>query len=380
MNGFRAWLIEADQATKERLEAAVGEYMANDPPPEQCYYVPYFDVNIDSPEDMERLVGPGYDRKTKAVRGDHPTAFKCIGVAHGLADFLKEKGFRARVVAGWYGRVGKGYPPEEIRLDSPSPPGGAFSRTNSRQHWWVEADGFYVDLTSAQFHPLSPQDQRRAVVRDKSTAFGDGEYALSRRLPLGRRAKLPPGVVKMIDKIASMKKFMYGRSGNYKDRGDLSEWIKKNASKYGLEETRLDDLFMSMRGQDFHFADRFALARLFGEVFDDLEEDQSPAPPDEFVPPRKRGSRGKIWVRSGRLELKSTNGDDIEGNFERMREVILSLFPDAGLDDPSYDSYRSYGSSKMHTVMASMREPKRILSSEAQNKLNREGFAVEIYA
>lgn len=340
MKRFASWLVEAEQAAKDRLEAAVGEYMATEPPPERCYYVPYSNVNPDSPEEMERLVGAGYDRTTKAVRGEHPTAFTCIGVAHGLAEFLKEKGFRARVVAGWYGRVGKGYPPEEIRLDSPSPPGGAFGWSNSRQHWWVEADGFYVDLTSAQFHPLSPHDQRRVVVRDKSTAFGDGEYAPVRRLPLGRRAKLPEGIVRMIDRIVSLKKFARGRSGNNNDRNDLYEWIKKNASKYGLEERRLDDLATSMRGHDFHFADRSAMVRLFGELFDDMDDDDSPEDATPFAPPEPKRSRGTVRYSRNSITLSSTAPDHMEDNFAALVELMKKHFPTMKVGEPERSSYK----------------------------------------
>lgn len=381
MTTFREWLLESEQDAKARLEEAVREYMSKNPPPERCYYIPYSDVSPDKPEDMQRLLGPGYNRSTKAVRGNHPTAFKCIGVAHDLAGFLKGKGLKARVVAGWYGKTGKGYPHEEIRLDSPSAPGG-FKSSNygARQHWWVEVEGFYVDLTSAQFHPLSPQDQRDLVIRSKSGAFEDGEYAPVRRLPLGRRVRLPSGVLKMIDKIASLKKFMYGRSGDSWDRQRLEEWIRKNAAKYGMDTARLEDLFMSMQGHDFYFADRAAMSSAFGEVFDDLEDDDTPPSDEEFIPPKKPGSRGTIWVRGRSLELKSTKGNDIEENFKRMKEVILSMFPDAGLDDPEHNSYRSWGTSNMYTVQATMTDPRRILSPDAQKKLSREGFVVNVYA
>lgn len=339
MNGFRSWLLESEQEAKQRLEAAVREYMANDPPPERCYYVPHSDVNTDSPEEMERLVGPGYDRTIKAVAKHHPTAFKCSGVAHGLAKFLKDRGFRARVVAGWYGAAGPGSANDEIRLDSPAPPSG-FGRQRTRQHWWVEADGFYVDLTSAQFHPLSPKDQRDMVIRDKSTAFGDGEYAAVRRFPLGRRAKLPEGATRMINKIASLKKFAHGRSGDANQRHELEKWIRKNAARYGLEPSRTDDLFASMQGQNIHFADRAAMARLFGEVFDDMEEDDAPEDATPFKPPEPKKSRGTVRRSRTSVTLSSTSPDQMDDNFAALVAVLNRHFPGMKVGEPLKGSYR----------------------------------------
>lgn len=341
MTTFRTWLLESEQETRERLEAAVREYMSTKPPPERCYYVPYSDVNPESPEEMERLVGQGYDRTTKAVRGNHPTAFKCIGVAHDLARFLKDKGFKARVVTGWYGKTGKGYPHEEIRLDSPSAPGGfKYSGRGARQHWWVEAEGFYVDLTSAQFHPLSPQDQRDMVIRSKRGAFEDGEYAPVRRLPLGRRVRLPAGILKMIDKIASLKKFMRGRSGNSWDLQRLEEWIRKNASKYGLDASRLEDLFMSMQGQDFYFADKATMARTFGEVFDDMDDDETPEVTTPFKPPEPKRSRGTVRHAKDSVSLSSTTPDRMEENFDALASLMKKHFPTMVVGEPRKSSYR----------------------------------------
>lgn len=339
MKTFMEWLIESSQDAKARLEAAVREYMATSPPPERCYYVPYSDVNPDSPEEMERLVGPGYDRTIRAVRGDHPTAFRCVGVAHGLAKFLNEKGIKARVVAGWYGKAGIGTHSDEIRLDSPWSPEG-FKGERPRQHWWVEADGFYVDLTSSQFHPLSPRDQRDLVIRDKSTAFDDGEYAPVRRLPLGRSVKLPDGIVKMVDKIISLKKFARGRSGSWQDRDELQNWIRKNATRYGLDAGRMNDLFLSMQGQDFHFADRAAMVRLFGEVFDDMEEDDAPEDTAPFKPPEPKRSRGTVRHSRNSVTLSSTSPDQMDDNFAAFVAILKKHFPGVKVGEPRKGSYR----------------------------------------
>lgn len=339
MKTFMEWLSESSQDAKARLETAAREYMATNPPPEQCYYVPHYDVNTDSPEEMERLVGSGYDRSTKVVRGDHPTAFRCIGVAHGLAKFLNEKGFRARVVAGWYGKAGRGSHSDQIRLDSPSAPEG-FKGERPRQHWWVEADGFYVDLTSAQFHPLSPRDQRDLVIRDKSTAFDDGEYAPVRRLPLGRRAKLPDAIVRMVDKIVSLKKFANGRSGSWQDREELQNWIRKNSARYGLEPRRMDDLFLSMQGHDFHFADRVSMVKMFGEVFDDMEEDDAPKDATPFKPPEPKRSRGTVRRSRASVTLSSTSPDQMDDNFAALVAILNRHFPGMKVGEPHKGSYR----------------------------------------
>lgn len=381
MKTFMEWVAET--STRERLEAAVREYMAKSPPPERCYYVTrphntHFDPN--NPKHLEDELGPDYDRSVKVVPfKHHPTAFKCAGVAEDLVGFLRERGFKARKVAGWYGRAERGYHTGiSPNLDSASPPRGFGS--NPQEHWWVEAEGHYIDLTSAQFHPLTPKDQRDLVMRDKHDAFVQGDYMPVRRFPLGRSVPLPPNVSRMVDKIMSLKKFAKGHSSIYSDRESLAEWIRRNAPKFALSTSRVDDTVAALMAHTrpgFHFADRRAMERLFGEAFDDVEEDKSFESGEDFTPPETKASRGTVRFSPAfsSVTLSSTSKEDLAANFGRLKELILKHIPDADFgEERSYEEEGAYGSTTHH-VTARMKDAGRaVVSPEIRKDIRREGF------
>jgi hypothetical protein len=357
MDNFREWLLESELATKDKLEGALREYMTKNPPAKRCYYIPSpskMDFDPNNPEHIKDEIGSDYDRSIElAPMKNHPTAFKCAGVADDLVRFLSKKGFRARKIAGWYGNTGKGFrsgyaprldaawPPEEFRR---------LAKGRPEEHWWVEADGFYVDLTSAQFHPLSPKDQRDLVIRDKRGAFEDGEYAAVRRMPLGRKVPLPPEAKRMVDKIISLKMFSVGHSKNISDSDRLRSWILKNAPKYGLERHRADDIVRSIEEKDFYFADRRALEALFGEGFDDLEEDPNlHSEPYEFKPPRTT-SRGTVRISGPEISLTSVFPDELEDNLSVLKDLIIRHNPEAKFSEAEKESYAAARGGRVYRI------------------------------
>lgn len=384
MVNFRAWLSESGHGTRERLESAVKEYMAKNPPAKRCYYITqpknmHFDPG--NPKHVEDELGSDYDRSMDVVAfKHHPTAFKCAGVAENLVQFLRDRGFKARKVAGWYGNAERGYHTGiSPGLDSASPPRGFGS--NPQEHWWVEADGLYVDLTSAQFHPLSPKDQRDIVIRDKHDAFVQGDYMPVRRFTLGRSVPLPPNVARMVDKIMSLKKFAKGHSSSHSDRDSLAEWIRRNAPKFAMTTSRVDDIVAALNAQSrpgFHFADRRAMERTFGEAFDDIEEDKSlDERPSDFVPVEPKASRGTVRFSPAfsSVTLSSNSPEGMSDNFRRLKDLILKHLPDADFgEDITREEAGAYGTTTHH-ITARMRDAGRaVVSPEIRKDIRREGF------
>lgn len=384
MTNFREWMRLSEQSEAERLEAAVREYMSAMPEARKCYYItrpknPNFDPK--DPGHLRDELGKEYDKSLDVVPfKHHPMSFTCANVAEGLAKFLRERGFKARKVAGWYGNAESGYHAGySPGLDDPSPPRGVAK--NPQQHWWVEAEGYYIDLTSAQFHPTSPEDQKDLVVRSKHNAFVDGSYIPVRRFPLGRAVRLPPNAQKMVEKILSLKKFSAGHSANPSDNQNLADWIESNAVKYTMSLARVHDIVSALKAHSrpgFHFADRRAMERLFGEAFDDVEEDKSlDSGPNEFKPEQKKTSRGVVrFTRSG-ITLNSTYPDDLEENLEVLKDIVRTSFPEAEFGDSKRSSEKGAYGNTVHFVSMPMKDPDRILSSpEVLDRLRKEKFKV----
>lgn len=380
---FREWLANPNRSSRERLEEAVREYITKKPPAKRCYYITnpksmHFDPS--NPKHVEDELGSDYDRSIEVVPfSRHPTAFTCSSVADGLVNFLRDRGFRARKVAGWYGRAEKGYHTgAQPSLDSASPPRGF--GTNPQEHWWVEAEGHYVDLTSAQFHPLSPKDQRDIVIRDKHNAFVQGDYMPVRRFPMDRSVPLPSNVSRMVDKITSLKKFSDGHSSNHSDRDGLAEWIRRNAPKFALASARVDDIVAALHAHTrlgFHFADRRAMERLFGEAFDDIEEDKSlDNNPNEFKP-KKKVSRGVIRFTRSSITLSSTYPDDLEENFEKLKETVNQILPEIEFGEATKSSERGgYGTTVHYIASRAKGADAILLSRELLEMLRKERFKV----
>jgi hypothetical protein len=386
MVNFAEWLLEAEQTTRDRLDSAVREYMSTRPEARRCYYITRpKNMNFDpkNPKHIEDELGPDYDRSLDVVPfKHHPMSFTCASAAEGLVKFLREKGFNARKVSGWYGHAEDGYSAGyDIRLDDPTPP-RSYGMTNPQQHWWVEAEGMYIDITSAQFHPTRPNNQKDLVIRDKHDAFASGDYAPVRRFPLGRSVRLPPNIQKMVDKILSLKKFATGHSSKPGDAYELSEWIKRNSKRYGLSESRLHDIVAALAAQTnpgFHFSDKRGLERLFGEGFDDLDEDpELHSEPNDFKPPRTT-SRGTVRIgRSNfdgdsRISLTSVAPDELEDNLEVLKGLIAKASPDTKFSKSEKDSYAAARGGTVYRISVTA-SPAVQWSPELDAEMKREKF------
>lgn len=385
MTTFREWLKESFGDKRERLESAVREYLAKSPEAKRCYYVTRpKNINFDpkNPRHIEDELGPDYDRSLDVVPfKHHPLSFTCVSAAEGLAEFLRDKGFRARKVAGWYGKPEAGYMTghsPSLYDTAPSPPTG-FGR-NAQQHWWVEVDGYVVDITSAQFHPTTPADQQSLVIRDKAEAMTDGSYSAVRRFPLGRAVRLPPNVTRMIDKIVSMKKFASKHSSNPNDNWELSEWIMKNGEKFSMSLARTQDIVAALKASTkpgFHFSDKRMMERTFGDAFDELEEDEDlkkqDENPEEFKVEKKE-PRGTVRFRNKRMVLSSAYEDKIESNMDVLKSVIKSRFPEAEFGETERYSDHGYGSS-VHYAAATFKNMES-LDPRLESELKKNGFRV----
>jgi hypothetical protein len=378
MRTFFEWIAAAG-TTHANLESAVREYMKSNPAAKRCYYVTRpKNVNFDpsNPKHLEDELGPGYDKGLDVIPfKHHPQSFTCVNVAEGLAKFLREKGFKARKVAGWYGKAEPGYSAghsPSLDYSPPTPPRGM---RNAQEHWWVEAEGYYIDITSAQFHPTSPQNQEDLVIRDKYDASFTGEYAPFRRFPLGRSVRLPPNAQRMVDKILSLKKFSGGMSSVPSDLEGLSEWIERNAPKYAMSKANAEDIVMALRASKIHFADRRALERLFGDAFDEIKEDEELRKQDaeakDFKPEPRPGSRGTVRMDyGGRISLNTVSGHDVADNFEKMKEILGGEF-----SDENRSSSNNYGTV---THKMSAKTSLERIADETRKKLKDVGFKVDI--
>jgi len=381
MSNFREWLAESELGIRESLESAVREYMSSRPEAKRCYYITRpknFNFDPSNPKHVEDELGSNYDRNLEVVPfKHHPLSFTCANVAEGLVDFLKKKGFKARKVAGWYGNAEPGYyAGYSVGLDDPSPPRG-LGMKNPQQHWWVEAEGKYIDITSAQFHPTSPKDQADLVIRDKHDAFVSGDYAPVRRFPLGRSVPLPPNAQRMVDKILSLKKFSKGHSSNHGDSHELAEWIAKNAERYAVSIARVHDIVAALKAQTrpgFYFADRRKMERLFGEAFDDIAEDPSlDESPNEFKPTRTT-SRGTVRIEGSRVSISSSFPDELEENMEVLKGIILKLHPNTKFSEAEKDSYPVARGGTVHRISVSTSPHVAPWDRELEKSMTKEKF------
>lgn len=377
---FMEWIKESLDPTGQ-LERAVREYMSTRPEAKKCYYITrpknmHFDPS--NPKHVEEELGTNYDKSLDVIPfKHHPASFTCANVAEGLVVFLRKKGFKARKVAGWYGNAEpEYYAGYAIGLDDPSPPKGFGS--NPQQHWWVEVDDYYIDITSSQFHPKRPDNQVDLVIKNKNDAMNSGEYMPVRRFPLGRNVRLPSNVQAMANKILSLKKFAHGHSSNHSDNRNLSDWIEKNAHKYEMPLSKIQDIIASLKASTrpgFYFGDRTSIEKLFGEAYDEIDELNDDSVVD--FKPKLKSSKGVVRISRSNVSLSSTYPDDLEKNFKLLRDIVLSKFPDADLSDIKISSEKGGYGSTIHFASASMKDPQRILtSSDVIDQLRKERFSV----
>lgn len=320
--------------TRTLLEKAVNDYLSNFETKKPAYYIQnpknyHFDPK--NPDHVKEELGETYDPSLDVKHGHHPSSFKCKATSASLAGYLARKGYKARLVAGWYGNAEPGYyTGQSPSLSDTMRPDGF--GTNPQEHWWVEAEGYYIDVTSDQFHPRTPTNQVGLVIKEKPEAIKSGEYLPVRRFPLGRAVKLPDGAQQMVNKIVSLKAFRTGHSTDANDNYKLCEWIKNNGSRYGLTENQVFDISTTLASKNkpgFYLSDVRSLERLFGEAFDNVEEDESLKEQDKNAGEYKRkffkpNSLGTFRIQRRFLSLSSVNGVDLRENFEKLKSVILS--------------------------------------------------------
>lgn len=318
---------------KTRLEEAVKAYLSNRPQTKPAYYInPRWtrDFDTNNQEHIEKELGKDYDKSFEVKKGNHPTFLTCRNEAAGLAKYLKDLGFKSRVVAGWYGHADRDYSTgKSPGLDDAWAPEGF--GTSPQEHWWVEAEGYYIDLASSQFHPRNPSKQQSFILENKQDAVKNQDYLPVRRFPLGRAVPLPDGANKMVQQIASIKKFQTGNSSNRNDMYYLCEWISKYAEKYGLTEQQTSDIIASLKaevdGDGFYFADVRKLSRIFGEAFEEIPEDKKLIRQDQEAKPFKQkaikpNSMGTVKFSRDRIMLSTTIYPDLKERFEKLKQAI----------------------------------------------------------
>lgn len=344
-------------STQDRLKAAVESYLKDKNPAKPAYYINprlrhYEDFDINNPEHVEKELGKDYDKSFEIKRGNHPSFLTCRSAASDLAQYLKNLGFKARVVAGWYGHADKDYSTgKSPGLDDAWPPDGF--GTKPEEHWWVEAEGYYIDISNAQFHPRNPSKQTPFTLKDKQEAIKDQDYYPVRRFPLGRAVPLPDGAAKMVQQISSIKKFQAGESSNRNDLYGLCEWISKYAKKYGLTEEQTSDIIASLKAEteEFYFADVRKLSRIFGEAFDEIPESNALKREDQKAKPFKPvyvkpNSMGTVKLQYGKLYLSSSYDIKYNDRFTKLKDVIKNAWtlPNRITFSPTkYESVNNYG-------------------------------------
>ena len=179
-------------------------------------------------------------RVYEKFREYHPLAGQCRGLAVGLAREVDAVlgGNRARVVGGWFRHTGKDY---YFPTDYVSYPPRDLVQEGERwsEHWWVELDGYYLDVSADQFFPsdVGEQEAHQVVVSPKS----EGKYHPYRRRPVHPSKPLSPKLEILAEKIVSMK-----QSRRW-DADRAETWLRINAKKYGLDDAEVADLAATLR-------------------------------------------------------------------------------------------------------------------------------------
>lgn len=84
----------------------------------------------------------------------------CQHITTKLVDYLKDKGYEAKRVGGYY------YPPMKWFEKHNEP-----YEDGEWKHWWVEVSGkWIVDVTADQFHP-GEEDLYRVVIKEKNESL-----------------------------------------------------------------------------------------------------------------------------------------------------------------------------------------------------------------
>lgn len=235
-------------------------------PPAYYGFRGYSDRNLSEQQvkiELQRF-GIQYDAKYPiANASDHPNHSMCSNASYSLAKKLRDAGFNARVIAGYYLHAGQGYYVEpsmtasSFRIDVPEAE-GSFS---AEEHWWVECNGLYIDVTADQFHPYDPQKQEenRIIVGKKEDLVMKSHYPIRREF-LGTNGTMTPELdvlaEKMNVKLAKKKLDSYGIYG-------IKHWVKKAK---GLTPQQVIDLNAQIKTETYSRGDKHTYPEIVKEI------------------------------------------------------------------------------------------------------------------
>ena len=198
-------------------------------------------------------------------RDYHPHAGACRGYSRGLALAIDKAAGKkiARMIGGWFRSAGtKYYYPSNGSIAFPPQDIEQKSGEKWEEHWWVEVNDWYVDVSADQFFPSDLQKQKEHAVVITPANFE--KYYPHRRRPLNRQIDIPENLEMLIKKIVSMK-----QSQRWGHDHDLAiRWLKKMGTRYGFTDQQITNLTATLRHERVHvdFKDIAQLRNLFGEV------------------------------------------------------------------------------------------------------------------
>lgn len=200
----------------------------------------------------------------------HPLSGNCRDAATALADRIDMAVGEpvSRVVGGWFRKADQDYyyPSDWI---TPTPRELVEPGEYWKEHWWVEAEGIYYDVTADQFFPSNPERQaEHAVV---VTPKGSGMYHPYRRRPLGKVRRLTPALEQLANKVVSLRTAQgwgFGKGAGYSKSWRAEEWFQKQGPRYGLSPEQLSDLAAVMRHESttVDFTDIASVRQLLMEI------------------------------------------------------------------------------------------------------------------
>lgn len=109
----------------------------------------------------EHKISPRIVEIAKAIRQRYEEYFggdlemlnnTCHKMSESLCDALIDAGFKAIRVPGRYLAADVGYEPDMNQWDEEAIDN--FNSEDGFSHWWIEVEGFIVDICADQFHPI----------------------------------------------------------------------------------------------------------------------------------------------------------------------------------------------------------------------------------
>lgn len=236
------------------------------------------------PEGRVKDYDPSFPTDTD--REYHPLAGGCRGIATTLAHKLSQAGIQARAIGGWFQQPGSGmHYPESYMAIGPTLPSG--KTISGKQHWWVEAEGYYVDISADQFFPDDPKRQiaNRVMIMPKEAS--EESHWPHRRRPLYRNVPLPENLEQMAQAIVSSTRpnlaglDISGEKGKNRFMQWITTWGKK---KFGLSDRDVYELNATIVHEDIdtNLGSIAQVRRLLGEIVPDTAD-------------QPKGGREDLW-------------------------------------------------------------------------------------